>query len=193
MSSEWLNLLDQLLNVHKLKTDVWQDWYHTFITRYNKAQHCRLDWSQGSDFAGALEDSKTISGGMLCIFRSWTSCSNLLDVQEANICISKFHRFAFYFITYRITNGLCTCSAFRGWDDRNETFIEQRQCANRYQTEEHSRNSSKVKPKGQRCSAVFTFESCYWGRTFVSRWAFRYTFLKTTKQSLKWSSKEEVR
>ena len=38
----------------------------------NTAQHCRLGLFQGSDFAGDLEDSKSTSGGLLCIFGSNT-------------------------------------------------------------------------------------------------------------------------
>ena len=34
----------------------------------NTAQHCRLGLFQDSDFAGDLEDSKSTSGGVLCIF-----------------------------------------------------------------------------------------------------------------------------
>ena len=38
----------------------------------NTAQHCRLGLFQDSDFAGDLEDSKSTSGGILCIFGSHT-------------------------------------------------------------------------------------------------------------------------
>ena len=38
----------------------------------NTAQQCRLGLFQGSDFAGDLEDSKSTSGGLLCIFGSQT-------------------------------------------------------------------------------------------------------------------------
>ena len=36
------------------------------------ARQCRLGLSQDSDFAGDLEDSKSMSGGILCIFGSHT-------------------------------------------------------------------------------------------------------------------------
>ena len=39
----------------------------------NTAQQCRLDLFQDSDFAGSLEDSKSTSGGLVCIFGSHTS------------------------------------------------------------------------------------------------------------------------
>ena len=48
----------------------------------NTAKQCRLGLFQDSDFAGDLEDSKSTSGGTLCIFGSHTICSNKLDVQE---------------------------------------------------------------------------------------------------------------
>ena len=38
----------------------------------NTAQHCRMGLSQDSDFAGDIEDSKSTSGGVLCIFGSGT-------------------------------------------------------------------------------------------------------------------------
>ena len=38
----------------------------------NTAHHCRLGLFQDSDFAGNLEDSKSTSGGVLCIFGSRT-------------------------------------------------------------------------------------------------------------------------
>ena len=38
----------------------------------NRAQQCRLGLFQDSDFAGDLEDSKSTSGGTLCIFGSHT-------------------------------------------------------------------------------------------------------------------------
>ena len=38
----------------------------------NTAKHCRLGLFQDSDFAGDLEDSKSTSGGTLCIFGSHT-------------------------------------------------------------------------------------------------------------------------
>ena len=38
----------------------------------NTAKPCRLGLFQDSDFAGDLEDSKSTSGGALCIFRSHT-------------------------------------------------------------------------------------------------------------------------
>ena len=59
----------------RLVTDVWHDWFHTFIPHdYRQhclvAQHCRLELFQDSDFAEDLEDSNSASGGVLSIFES---------------------------------------------------------------------------------------------------------------------------
>ena len=45
-------------------------WQHCFVGK--TPQHCTLGLFQGSDFAGDLEDSKSTSGGILCIFGSHT-------------------------------------------------------------------------------------------------------------------------
>ena len=42
--------------------------YRQYLHVSNAAQHCRLGLFQGSDFAEDLEDSKSASGGVLCIF-----------------------------------------------------------------------------------------------------------------------------
>ena len=48
--------------------------YRQYCCAGNTAQHCRLGLFQDSDFAGDLEfeDSKSTSGGLLCIFGSQT-------------------------------------------------------------------------------------------------------------------------
>ena len=58
----------------------------------NTAQHCRLGLFQDSDFAGDLEDSKSISRDVLCFFGSRHIGLHQLDVQEANISIPQFCR-----------------------------------------------------------------------------------------------------
>ena len=57
-------------------------------------QHSIVDQGllQDSDFAGDLEDSQSISGGVLFIFGSRTFCVHQLDVQEANFSITQFYR-----------------------------------------------------------------------------------------------------
>ena len=63
--------------------------FHAYCHVGNTAQHCRLGLFQDSDFSGDLEDSKSTSGGVLCILGSRTFCSHKLDVQEANVSVSQ--------------------------------------------------------------------------------------------------------
>ena len=58
----------------------------------NAAQHCRLGLFEDSDFAGDLEDSKSATGGLLCIFGSRTFVAISWDVQEANVSITQLYR-----------------------------------------------------------------------------------------------------
>ena len=76
-----INLHEQSANGPKLVTNDWIVWYLTSITHMNinsivmwgkTAKQCRLGLLQDSDFAGDLEDSKSTSGGTLCIFGSHT-------------------------------------------------------------------------------------------------------------------------
>ena len=46
--------------------------YRQYCYVGNTAQHCRLGLFQDSDFAGDIEDSKSTSGGILCILGSHT-------------------------------------------------------------------------------------------------------------------------
>ena len=47
-------------------------WIQTYCHVGNTAKQCRLGLFQDSDFAGDLEDSKSTSGGTLCVFGSHT-------------------------------------------------------------------------------------------------------------------------
>ena len=58
----------------------------------NTAQHCRLGMFQDSDFAGDLEDSKSTSGGVSCIFGSHTFVPGSWMLQETDSCFTQFHR-----------------------------------------------------------------------------------------------------
>ena len=46
--------------------------YRQYCYVGNTAKQCRLGLFQDSDFAGYLEDSKSTSGGTLCVFKSHT-------------------------------------------------------------------------------------------------------------------------
>ena len=58
----------------------------------NTAKQCSLGLFQDSDFAGDLEDSKSTSGGTLCVFWKSYICSNKLDVKETNFSFTQFNR-----------------------------------------------------------------------------------------------------
>ena len=66
-------------------------------------KQCRLGLFQDSDFAGDLEDSKSTSGGTLCVFGSHTFVSNKLDVQETNCYFSQFKQ---NLISFSLDTGL---------------------------------------------------------------------------------------
>ena len=93
----WTNWQDQSHNGLKHVINDKQSWIRIFITQMtivnivmwgNTAQHCRLGLFQESDFAGDLEDSKSTSGGVLCIFGSRTSVPVSWCVHETNISFS---------------------------------------------------------------------------------------------------------
>ena len=72
----------------------------------NVAQQCRLGLFQDSDFAGDLENSKSISEGLLCMFGSHTFVPRgLLDVPETGISFTQFYRSQDYFSGCRSTDG----------------------------------------------------------------------------------------
>ena len=69
--SRWTKPCDRRLSrfifcIHH--TCEWKQYYHVG----NTAQQCRLGLFQDSDFAGDLEDSKSTSGGTLCILERHT-------------------------------------------------------------------------------------------------------------------------
>ena len=64
--------------------------YRQYCHVGNTAQHCRLGLFQDSDFAGDLEDSKSTSGGIFCIFGSWTLVSlNLICKRHTSVSPSS--------------------------------------------------------------------------------------------------------
>ena len=77
-------------------TNVWIDlfiYYYTcefkqYCHLSNTDQQCRLGLFQDSDLTGDLEDTKSISGGTLCIFWKSYICSNKLDVCKKQTAFS---------------------------------------------------------------------------------------------------------
>ena len=87
--TKWANACDKRLN--RLISYI----HHTCEYRQcchvgNTAKQCRLGLFQDSDFAGDLEDSKSTSGGTLCIFGSHTfvpiswMCKKQTDVSHSS-------------------------------------------------------------------------------------------------------------
>ena len=87
-----------------------------------EGQHCRLGLFQDSDFAGDIEDSKSTSSGVFCIFGR----PSQLDVQETNFCFAQFYRVWGHFSGCWITYGWFTCSWSLGHRDWSFT-LNQRQ------------------------------------------------------------------
>ena len=65
-ATEWTRACDLISYIHDTND------YRQYCRVGNTAQHCRLGLFRVSDFAGDLEDSKSTSGGVLCIFGSRT-------------------------------------------------------------------------------------------------------------------------
>ena len=80
----------------------------------NTPKQCRLGLFQDSDFAGDLEDSKSTSGGTLCIFGSQT-CSNRLDVPETNCCFAQLNRIWNYLFGHWTEIRWFACSGIMGF------------------------------------------------------------------------------
>ena len=56
----------------------------------NTAQHCRLNLFQDSDFADVLEDSKSSSGEILCVFGSRTLVPiSWISKKQTSVCHSS--------------------------------------------------------------------------------------------------------
>ena len=66
--------------------------YRQYCYVGNTVQHCRLGLFQDSDFACDLEDSKSTSGEVLCIFGSRTFVPIKLDVQETDFSVSQLYK-----------------------------------------------------------------------------------------------------
>ena len=105
---------------------------------------CWCPWGLKINFLGILYFWKS------CI------CTNQLDEQEANICLSQFHRIGCCLIGCWTATGWIIYSRLMGYGNWSVTFTEQHKApiqlvsGNRYETRESSRSPSKVKLKGHR-------------------------------------------
>ena len=68
----------------------------------NTAEQCRLGLFQDSDFAGYLEDSKSTSGGTLCILGSHTYVPISWMCKKTNFSFAQFNRIRNHFLGCRI-------------------------------------------------------------------------------------------
>ena len=75
----------------------------------------RLRLFQDSDFEGDLEDSKSTSGRVVCIFWKSNICTDQLDVHEANVSVSQLHRIRNHFVGGWFANGRKTCARLVGF------------------------------------------------------------------------------
>ena len=76
----------------------------------NTAKQCRLGLFQDSDFAGDLEDSKSTSGGTLCIFGSHTFVPISWMCKKQTSVSPQFYRIRNHFVGCWTANGWITCS-----------------------------------------------------------------------------------
>ena len=79
--TKWTKVCDKRLNrlisyIHHICE------YKQYCHVGNTAKQCRLGLFQDSDFAGDLEDSKSTSGGTLCVFGSHTFVRPFRTVQQ---------------------------------------------------------------------------------------------------------------
>ena len=89
--------------------------YRQYCHVGNAAQHCRLGLFQDSDFAGDLEDSKSTSGGVLCIFGSRTFVPISRMCTKQNFSISQIHKIKDHFAGRLFTYGWFTRAGLVGF------------------------------------------------------------------------------
>ena len=88
--------------------------YKQYCCVGNTAKQCRLGLFQDSDFAGDLEDSKSTSGGTLCVFGSHTFVPISWDVLETNCRFAQFNRICNHLFGHWIDIGWVACSGTMG-------------------------------------------------------------------------------
>ena len=99
--------------------------YRQYCYVGNTAQQCRLGLFRDSDFAGDLEDWKSTSGGVLCIFRKSHLCTDQWDVQETDLGLTQLNRSWGNFSRCRFTFTHGWDSRFRslGFSDWSSSFL----------------------------------------------------------------------
>ena len=80
------------------------------------AKQCRLGLFQDSDFAGSLEDTKSTSGGTLCIFGNHTFVPISWMCKKQNFSFTLFNRIRNHLFGRWIEIRRDSCSRFMGSD-----------------------------------------------------------------------------
>ena len=80
----------------------------------NTAKQCRLGLFQDSDFAGSLEDTKSTSGGTLCILGNHTFVPISWMCKKQNFSFTQFNRIRNHLFGRWIEIRRDSCSRFMG-------------------------------------------------------------------------------
>ena len=97
--------------------------YRRYCYVGNTAQHCSLGLFQDSDFAGDLEDPKSTSGGILCIFGSQTFVPISLMCKKHTSVAHSSTEAEVIFSRCRITHGWDSRSRSLGFCDWSISFL----------------------------------------------------------------------
>ena len=103
---------------------------------WNSAQRCRLGLFQDSDFAGDLEDSKSTSGGILCIFGSHTFVPRRWMCKKQTSASHSSTESANYFSWCRSSHGWNPSTWSLGFVYRSVSFYNN-------PIQQHQRSSTK--------------------------------------------------
>ena len=116
----WLSVMLHLPGIlpHDFRLRSWRRNQRQYCLVGNTAQHCRLGCSTRLEInLGEVN--------LICI-RKANICSHQLDVQEANVSVSRFHRIGSCFFGCLFANGWYSCSRSMGCGDRIIAFFEER-------------------------------------------------------------------
>ena len=90
--------------------------YRQYCHVGSAAQQCRLGLIQDSDFAGDLEDSKSINTRRSFVYlRKSNICTHQLDVHEANVSVSQLHRILDHIVGCWFATGWFSCARLVGF------------------------------------------------------------------------------
>ena len=166
----------------------------------NTAQQCWLGLFQDCDFAGDLEDSKSTSGGLLCIFGSHTfvpmsrMCKKQTSVSRSSteaevVSLDASSRMNGIPSSWSLGFGYCSISVFT--EPTNNTKDQVRSNSSRDTTwNKHTQIQTKV-PIHHDNLKLRNIDNVS-SKAKSSQFGAMLYILKTAKKWLKWSSKAEV-